>query len=154
MGKKYKKSVSQKQENQVEDFEDFGKTALEKNTDSVGHLTHLPRRLPCKPSPLRTPCGPVPEGFPVLAASQGCPQCAPRCGKGGKQGTGMVVYRFTADCREKKSSPTVLWRKCLFVFSSHCTALKFQSSSCVQIQCGFCLSGPLRQQQHQLICAL
>lgn len=104
--------------------------------------------------------------------------------KGGKQGTGVVVYRFTADCREKKKLSNCplaqmlkvwlfLWLrmlrslvlvkikdvyvrpiKCLFVFSSHCTTLKFQSSSCIQIQCGFCLSRPFRQQQQQQQLAL
>lgn len=54
---------------------------VRKNTVTANHTTHLPTRLPCKPSPLQSPCGPVPEGFQVLAASPGCQQCAPRCWK-------------------------------------------------------------------------
>lgn len=80
------------------------KSCFRKNTDSVGHLTHLPRRLPCKPSPLRTPCGPVPEGFPVLAASQGCPQCAPHCGKGGNRGQAWLCTGLLQTVEKKKVS--------------------------------------------------
>lgn len=57
------------------------KSRFRKATVTSNHMTHLPTRLPCKPSPLQTLCGPVPEGFRVLAASPGCPQCAPHCWK-------------------------------------------------------------------------